>query len=154
MWLLRTNTRPLPAVRMNNGQIRPHGSLGAPDAHWQAKIVPGGSLLDGAFYGQFVLSQGRLSFVPDDQPAWAWTFGVPELQVVRRGLLRSRLALDLVLPDGTVLGVVVSRTTINRFVNNGLKDLSENREADVFMQLMAANGAQVGAVARTGRLGP
>lgn len=154
VWLLSQNKKPLPTLRMNDGQVRPYGSRGTPDAHWQAKIVPGGSILGGAYYGRFVLSQGQLSFVPDDQPAWAWTFGVPQLRVARRPLLRSRLTLDLWLPDQTVLGVVVSRTTINRVVNNGLKDLAQLREADVFLQLMAANGAQVGTVARAGRLGP
>lgn len=154
VWLLAQNKKPVPTSRMGNGQVRPYGAVGAPDAWWQAKVVPGGTILDDALWGRLVLSQGRLSFVPDDQPAWGWTFSVRQLRVARRGLLRSRLTLDLWLPDQTVLGLVVSQTTINRVIDNGFKDLAQLREADVFLQLMAANGAQVGTVAQAGRLSP
>lgn len=150
VWLLSQNNRPVPTARMGSGQVRPYGAVGAPDAYWQAKVVPGGSILDAALWGRLVLTQGRLSFVCDDQPAWSWTYPVPQLRVARRGLLRSRLTLDLWLPDQTVLGVIVSRGTINRVVDNGLKDLAQLRETDVFVQLLAANGALVGTGVRSG----
>lgn len=138
----KANTARPQVVRQPSGQYLPLGAPGAPPARWNVRVFPPGDLV--GEWGQLSLADGQLSFTPEELTEPRFVLPMRSLQVQHRGMFRlGRADLHLWLPDGTRLGMIVSREKINKVIDNDFKEMRELNEAHNFVAALAANGALV-----------
>jgi hypothetical protein len=127
-------------VRTPSGRLLPLGATGAPNSLWQAKIIwPSNS--QRVEYGTMVISDSRLSFIPERAAKPAWLYPADELLLTQRGPVRPKRGdIDMRLPDGRRLDLVVSKRPINR-LGSSFEVLAQEDHAHVFVSILAANGA-------------
>jgi hypothetical protein len=140
--VLATRRRPLDGMGLRLTEPRPDGTRGLVGGTWNAMIhaenvfgAMGGSL--GAQDGRLELADGVLTFLPAGATTPAWSVPCTQLGVAR-GLARP---VRLVGPMGT-LTCTVSHEHINRFSQNTLKDLREQRYANEFVTALQSYGAR------------
>jgi hypothetical protein len=140
--VLRSEYRAKPPilVRTGSGRLLPLGAVGAPNSLWQAKVTCRSSA-DRVEYGTMVISDSKLSFIPERAAQPAWLFPAGDLLLTQRSPVRKRGDIDLRLPDGRQLDVVVSKGRINRHASNFLEAVAQSDHAHVFVSILAANGA-------------
>ncbi len=140
---LRSEYRAKPPILVatSSGQLLPLGAVGAPSSLWQAKITWLSST-NQVEYGTMVVSDSKLSFIPERATKPAWLFSADDLLLTQRGPVRMKRGdIDLRLPDGRWLELVVSKKRINRRASNSLEALAQSDHAHVFVSILAANGA-------------
>ena len=141
--VLRSEYRAKPPilVHTSSGRLLPLGAVGAPNSLWQAKIIWPSSA-DKVEYGTMVISDSALSFIPERAAKPAWLFPAGDLLLTQRSPVRiKRGDIDLRLPDGRHMDVIVSKRRINRRGKNSLEALAQSDHAHVFVSILAANGA-------------
>jgi hypothetical protein len=140
--VLRREYRAKPPILVHtpSGRLLPLGAAGAPNSLWQAKVM-GPSSSDGVEYGTMVVSDSKLFFIPEGAAKPAWLFPAGDLRITQRGPVRvKRGDIDLQLPDGRQLDLIVSKKRINRRLSS-LEALAQEDHAHVFVSILAANGA-------------
>lgn len=148
------NPRPRGPVAASSGPGRylPLGAPGAPPSNWQARIAQQASFPSWRD-GSLVLRDGMLSFIPEgpdgsDPAATEWTFPIRSVVAqyhspFARPFVRHGNVL-LWLPDGQAIEAIVSTARINRYINNGWKQLTENGHAHTFLTIFTGNGGAIG----------
>jgi hypothetical protein len=128
-------------VRASSGQLLPLGAAGAPNSLWQAKIIWPSNSHHRIEYGTMVISDSRLSFIPERTGKPAWLYPAGDLLLTQRGPARvKRGDIDMRLPDGRQLDLIVSKRPINRHLGS-FEVLAQEDHAHVFVSILAANGA-------------
>lgn len=129
-------------VRTSSGQLLPLGAAGAPNSLWQAKIIWPSNSHHRVEYGTMVISDSRLSFIPERTGKPAWLYPADDLLLTQRGPARvKRGDIDMRLPDGRQMDLIVSKRPINRHLGNSFEVLAQEDHAHVFVSILAANGA-------------
>jgi hypothetical protein len=127
-------------ARTTSGRLLPLGSTGAPSSLWQAKVSWTQSPVQ-VQYGTMVIADGNLSFIPERTRTPAWDYPAHDLKLTQLRPRAKKSDIDLRLPDGRRLNLVVSKERINRKSGSFLKALSQSDHAHVFVSILAANGA-------------
>lgn len=127
------------------GAVAPPPRPGAVDGTWNAMIAGGGvfGAMGGtinATFGRLDLAGGLLSFTRDGADTPDWSTPCTQLRVRQLGLLVAKGDIELTGPMGTVR-CTVSREHVNRFTQNGFKDLREQGYAREFVHAVLSNGA-------------
>lgn len=127
------------------GAALPPPRPGAVDGSWNAMVAGGGifGAMGGtinATFGRLDLARGLLTFTRDGASAPDWSVACTQLRVRQLGLLVAKGDVELNGPMGTVR-CTVSREHVNRFTQNGFKDLREQGYAREFVHAVLSNGA-------------
>lgn len=127
------------------GAALPPPRPGAVDGSWNAMVAGGGifGAMGGtinATFGSLDLVRGFLTFTRDGAGAPDWSVPCTQLRVRQLGLLVAKGDIELNGPMGTVR-CTVSREHVNRFTQNGFKDLREQGYAREFVHAVLSNGA-------------
>lgn len=133
-------------VRATRPRVVIPGTL-PPMSQWHVQFPPGGAIglvlgPELAGYGRFVMDPYALHYFPADeeQPTWALAYN----QITVRSLSMwtpGGARIELCWPQGR-LRFRVSREKLNRFVNNGFKDLRELTYNSQFLAEIVARGAR------------
>jgi hypothetical protein len=128
-------------VRTSSGRLLPLGAAGAPNSLWQAKITWPSNPHHRIDYGTMVISDSKLSFIPERTGKPAWLYPARDLLLTQRGPAPvKRSDIDMRLPDGRRLDLIVSKKSINR-LGYSFDVLAQEDYAHVFVSILAANGA-------------
>jgi hypothetical protein len=141
--VLRSEYRAKPPILVStsSGQLLPFGAAGAPSSLWHARII-GPRSDEGPADGILMISKGTLAFRDEQQQTPAWQFPVPDLTATQRGPGRGKHAdIELQLPDGRQLDLIVSKTKIKQHGPRAFQALAQGDHAHVLISLLAANGA-------------
>ncbi|MDF1704242.1 MAG: hypothetical protein P1U38_05660 [Aeromicrobium sp.] len=128
-----------------DGSVAPPPRPGAVDGTWDA-MIPGGGFLGAmggslnATFGRIDLVGGRLAFTRDGADAPDWQVPCTHLRIRQLSALAPKGDVELNGPMGPVR-CTVSRERVNRFTQNGFKDLREQGYAREFVQAVLTNGA-------------
>ena len=142
--VLRSEYRAKPPILVStsSGQLLPFGAVGAPSTIWHARIIgprPEPESADGIL----TISKGTLAFRREQEHEPAWQFPVPDLMATQRGPGRGKHAdIELQLPDGRQLDLIVSKTKIKNHGSRAFHALAQGDQAHVLVSLLAANGAE------------
>jgi hypothetical protein len=142
--VLRSEYRAKPPILVptSSGRLLPFGAVGAPSTQWHARIV-GTEPEPGSADGILTISKGTLAFRREREHKPAWQFPVPDLMATQRGPGRGKHAdVELQLPDGRQLDVIVSKTKIKHHGSRMFHALAQGDQAHVLVSLLAANGAE------------
>ena len=139
---------PAGAVTGPAGTVAPPPRPGALDGTWNAMIAGGGifGAMGGtinATFGRFDLVGGLLSFTRDAADAPDWSTPCTQLRIRQLGVLVAKGDVELNGPRGLVR-CTVSREHVNRFTQNGFKDLREQGYAREFVHAVLSHGARHG----------
>jgi hypothetical protein len=140
--VLRSDYRAKPPILVptSSGRLMPLGADGAPSSLWHARIIGPGS--EQGNDGILMISKGTLAFRGEQQQRPAWQFPVPDLRATQRGPGRGKHAdIELQLPDGRQLDLIVSKTKIKHHGPRVFRALAQGDHAHVLISLLAANGA-------------
>jgi hypothetical protein len=135
-----------------DGGWRPLAGPGMPPVYWHVRISWPDVPFDRRF-GTLCLMESRAWFVedyPDSGVAWQPrpVGAIAGSYVERRPLLSlHRGDVDWWI-DGRPLRLVVSRSRINRWVDNDIKELASRADAHTFVSMLIANGARLGSPPR------
>jgi hypothetical protein len=154
--VLRSEYRAKPPILVptSSGRLLPFGAVGAPSTLWHARIIgpePQSGSADGigpepqpgSADGILTISKGTLAFRRESEYKPAWQFPVPDLMATQRGPGRGKHAdVELQLPDGRQLDVIVSKSKIKHHGPRVFHALAEGDQAHVLVSLLAANGAE------------
>lgn len=127
------------------GAALPPPRPGAVDGTWNAMIAGGGvfGAMGGtinATFGRFDLVRGLLTFTRDGADAPDWSVPCTHLRIRQLGALVAKGDVELHGPMGPVR-CTVSREHVNRFTQNGFKDLREQGYAREFVHAVLSHGA-------------
>lgn len=127
------------------GPVLPPPRPGAVDGTWNAMIAGGGvfGAMGGtinATFGRFDLVRGLLTFTRDGADAPDWSVPCTHLRIRQLGALVAKGDVELHGPMGPVR-CTVSREHVNRFTQNGFKDLREQGYAREFVHAVLSHGA-------------
>jgi hypothetical protein len=142
--VLRSEYRAKPPILVptSSGRLLPFGAVGAPSSGWHARIVEPRPE-PGSADGILMMSKGTLAFRRDREHKPAWQFPVSDLMATQRGPGGGKHAdIELQLPDGRQLDLIVSRTKIKHHGSRAFHSLAQGDQAHVLVSLLAANGAQ------------
>jgi len=142
--VLRSEYRAKPPILVptSSGRLLPFGAVGAPNTLWHARIV-GSEPEQGSADGILMIAKGTLAFRREREHKPAWQFPVPDLMVTQRAPGRGKHAdVELQLPDGRQLDVIVSKTKIKHHGSRVFHALAQGDQAHVLVSLLAANGAE------------
>ncbi len=125
--------------------VLPPPRPGAVDGTWNAMIAGGGlfGAMGGtinATFGRFDLTRGLLVFTRDGADAPDWSVPCTQLRIRQLGVLVAKGDVELNGPMGAVR-CTVSREHVNRFTQNGFKDLREQGYAREFVHAVLSHGA-------------
>lgn len=138
----RPPSAPAPGAQ---GAVLPPPRPGAVDGTWNVMIAGGGlfGAMGGtinATFGRFDLAQGLLTFTRDGAAGPDWSAPCHLLRVRQLGALVAKGDVELNGPMGHVR-CTVSREHVNRFTQNGFKDLREQGYAREFVHAVLSHGA-------------
>ena len=142
--VLRSEYRAKPPILVptSSGRLLPFGAVGAPSTLWHARIIEP-QPEQGSADGILMISKGTLAFRREREHKPEWQFPVPDLMVTQRGPGRGKHAdVELQLPDGRQLDVIVSKTKIKHHGSRVFHALAQGDQAHVLVSLLAANGAK------------
>jgi hypothetical protein len=142
--VLRSEYRAKPPILVptSSGRLLPFGAVGAPSTQWHARII-GPQAEPGSADGILMISKGSLAFRREREHKPAWQFPVRDLMATQRGPGRGKHAdVELQLPDGRQLDVIVSKTKIKHHGSRMFHALAQGDQAHVLVSLLAANGAE------------
>ncbi|MEG9227125.1 hypothetical protein [Aeromicrobium sp. Sec7.5] len=136
---------PLPSTE---GAPAPPPRPGAVDGTWNAMIAGGGlfGAMGGtvnATFGRMDVVSGVLSFTRDGATGPDWSTPCTLLRVRQLGALVAKGDVELNGPMGQVR-CTVSREHVNRFTQNGFKDMREQGYAREFVHAALSHGAVYG----------
>ena len=141
--ILRSEYRAKPPILVatSSGRLLPFGAVGAPSSLWHARVdgpAPG----QGSAEGILTMSEGTLAFRSERESKPAWRFPISDLAATQRGPGRGKQAdIELRLPDGRQLDLIVSKTKIKRHWSRIFHAVAQGDDAHVLVSLLAANGA-------------
>lgn len=142
--VLRSEYRAKPPILVStsSGRLLPFGAMGAPSSLWHARII-GTRPEPGSADGTLTISKGTLVFRRERESTPAWQFPIPDLMATQRGPGQAKHAdIELLLPDGRQLDLIVSKTKIKHHGSRVFHVLAEGDHAHVLVSLLAANGAE------------
>jgi hypothetical protein len=142
--ILRSEYRAKPPILVatSSGRLLPFGAVGAPSSVWHARII-GTRSEPGSADGILMISKGTLAFRREQDHQPAWQFPIPDLIATQRGPGRGKHAdIELQLPDGRQLDLIVSKTKIRHHGSRMFHALAQGDQAHVLVSLLAANGAE------------
>jgi hypothetical protein len=141
--VLRSEYRAKPPILVptSSGRLLPFGAVGAPSSLWHARII-GPPSEPGSADGILMISKGTLAFRREQEHKPAWQFPVPDVTATQRGPGRGKHAdVELQLPDGRQVDLIVSKTKIKHRGSRAFQALAQGDQAHVLVSLLAANGA-------------
>jgi hypothetical protein len=142
--VLRSEYRAKPPILVptSSGRLLPFGAVGAPSSQWHAR-VNGPESGQGSADGILMMSEGTLAFRGERESKPAWRFPISDLAATQRGPGRGKQSdIELRLPDGRQLDLIVSKTKIKRHGSRVFQAVAQGDDAHVLVSLLAANGAE------------